>query len=109
MKKILQLQQSPSRSRDVENKDEPRQEASSSSAQPESPSSSASSFTVHYMPTPCDSGDSSDSIGKDKPEKDASVGKSTSETSKPEAKPSVDEIELKSTTTDEERRFVGLI
>ena len=61
------------------------------------------------MPTSCDSGASSDSNGKDKPEKDVSVGKSTSETSKPEAKPSVDEIELKSTTTDEERRFVGLI
>ena len=61
------------------------------------------------MPTPCDSGASSDSNGKDKPEKDASVVKSTSETPKPEEKPNVAEIELKSTTTDEERRFVGSI
>ena len=115
MQKILQLQQSPSPSQDVEQKREPKKEASSSSPQQETPSSSpfppsssASSFTVHYLPTPSDSGVSSDASSKDKPESDLCVGKSTLEPTRHKARPNADEIELTSTTTREERRFVVL-
>ena len=117
VQKFLQLQQSPSLAQDVEHKQEPKRDASSSSPQQETPSSSspfppsssASSFTVHYLPTPSDPGISSDVNSKDKSENDLCAEKSTSDATRQQARPNADEIELTSTTTGEERRFVIII
>ncbi|XP_078359061.1 uncharacterized protein LOC144643626 isoform X2 [Oculina patagonica] len=108
LQKFLQLPKSPSFLQDVKPKEEPKQEAATSSSSPPqnvspSPSFSPSpnsSFTVHHLPSPSATASSSNTVSEDKPESDPCVGSSTLDSPRQQPSQSVDEIDLASTTAE---------
>lgn len=93
---------------DVQPKEEPKQEAATSSSSPRqnpspSPSFSPSpnsSFTVHHLPSPSATASSSNVVVNDKPESDPCVGSSTLDSPRQQPSQGVDEIDLASTTAE---------
>ena len=116
MKKFLQLPKSLSFPQNAEGQQESTQETNGSSplqksqlspSPSQSPSSSASCFTVHHLPIPSDADASSCSKAEEKPKSPPCMTAPSVEPPKQQESQMDNEIELTSTTTDEElRRFV---